>query len=116
MTRNSPAGIVGRLVGGFASVIGLLVLELVASMLLYTYLNLRHVETFGWLVRLSKGVLDLLARQLEIWFSGSSNVAYATLFGELGPKSILLLLIGLVVAALFRGLIWGLRTALGGER
>jgi hypothetical protein len=54
-------------------------------------------------VRLSRSVLDLMASQLDYWLQGSANAAYATLIGELGPKSILLLLMGLIVATLVRG-------------
>lgn len=106
MERTSATGLVGRVIGGVIGVIGLLILELVATMLVYTWLNLYRLDTtFGWLVRLSKSVLDIWASQLDVWFKGSSNAAYGTLFGELSPKAILLLLIGLVVGTLMRGLI-----------
>ena len=80
-------------------VLVLLVVELISAMLLYMYLNLYHVQTFGNLVRLARYVLDALVGQLEYWLPGAANSAYATLVGELGPKSILLLIIGLLVAA-----------------
>lgn len=115
MPSGSRIGIVGKLIGGIAGVLVLLVVELVTTMLLYSYLNLSHPDTFGWLVRQSRGVLDLLAGQIELWFKGWSNAAYATVFGELGPKSILLLLMGLVVAAVIRGLVWAV-TGLAGNR
>jgi hypothetical protein len=44
----------------------------------------------------------MMASFVERFFAGSSSTAYASLFGELGPKSMLLLLIGLVVAAIVR--------------
>lgn len=113
MDRGSPAGTVARAIFGIVGTIGLLIVELVATMLVYTYLNLNYLNTFGALVRFSKSVLDVLAGQLDFWFRGSSNAAYATLFGELGPKSILLLLIGLVVASLIRGVIWLVRGLAG---
>ena len=103
---GSRAGIVGKAVGGILGVFVLLLVELIATMLLYSYLNLSHPETFGWLVRQSRVVLDILAGQIETWFKGWSNAAYATVFGELGPKSILLLLMGLVVAAVIRWGVW----------
>ena len=93
-----------------AQALALLVVELVAAMLLYIYLNLYHLDTFGTLVRFSLHVLDGFREQLEFWLPGAANQAYATLFGELGPKSILLLLIGLVTATLIRAL----ARALGG--
>lgn len=113
MDRGSSAGVVGRVLMGTFGTIAMLVVELIAAMLVYTYLNLYHLNTFGALVRFSKSVLDVLSGLLDKWFSGSSNAAYATLFGELGPKSILLLLIGLVVAALIRGLLWLMRGLAG---
>jgi hypothetical protein len=82
----------------------LLLVELVTAMLVYIYLNLYHLATFGYLVRLSRSVLDVMASQLDFWLPHSANVAYATLIGELGPKSILLLLIGLLSAFVVRSL------------
>ena len=35
-----------------------------------------------------------------------SNTAYATLLGELGPKAMLLLLVGLTVGAVIRFIAW----------
>ena len=106
MEQTSAKSFVGRAISGIIGVIGLLILELVATILVYTWLNLYRLDTtFGWLVRLSKNVLDLWASQLDLWFKGSSNAAYGTLFGELSPKAILLLLIGLVMGTLIRSVI-----------
>ncbi len=80
----------------------LLVVELLSAMMIYIYLNLYHVELFGHLVRDARYVLDALVSQMEYWLPVSSNSAYATLIGELGPKSLLLLLIGLVSAMAIR--------------
>ena len=85
-----------------AYVVLLLLVELVTAMLVYIYLNLYHLETFGTLVRFAKAVLDTLIAQMEYWAPVSANAAYATLVGELGPKSILLLLIGLVAGVVVR--------------
>jgi hypothetical protein len=82
----------------------LLLVELTTAMLVYIYLNLYHLATFGYLVRLARSVLDVLTGQLDYWLPKSSNVVYATLVGELGPKSILLLLIGLLSAFVVRSL------------
>ena len=87
----------------------LLVVELLAAMLVYIYLNVYHLATFGYLVRLARSVQDVLAGQLDYWLPKSSNVVYATLIGELGPKSILLLLIGLLSAFIVRSLVRLLR-------
>ena len=97
-----------RTVGTAAHIVVMLVVELVATMLVYTYLNLYHLSTFGYLVRLSRSVLDVLTGQLEYWLPVSSNVAYATLIGELGPKSIMLLMLGLITATVIRAIARGI--------
>jgi hypothetical protein len=94
----------GQFVGKLFTTVVLLVVELVLTMVVYTYLNLKFLETFGYLVRLSRSVLDVLSSLLVYLLPGQANAAYATLLGELGPKAILLLLIGLVVATIVRGL------------
>ena len=86
------------------SIVFFLVLELVVTMLVYTGLNIYSLNLFGTLVRLARSVLDIMTALVERLIPGSANTAYATLFGELGPKSILLLLIGLIVAAVIRSL------------
>ena len=94
----------GRIVGRFFTMIVLLVVEVFLTMLVYTYLNLKFLDTFGYLVRLASSVLEAMKSVLLTVVPGSANAAYATLFGELGPKAILLLLIGLVVAAIVRSI------------
>jgi hypothetical protein len=94
-----------RAVGAVAYVLALLIVELITAMLVYMYLNLNHVQTFGHLVRFAKYVLDTIVAQLEYWLPGTANAAYATLIGELGPKSILLLLIGLLSGVVIRFLV-----------
>jgi hypothetical protein len=91
-----------RALGAIVSTIILLIVELVLTILVYTALNVYSFELFGTLVRFAGGVLETMAGLVERFFSGSSNTAYASLFGELGPKSMLLLLIGLIVAAIVR--------------
>ncbi|MFT3730005.1 MAG: hypothetical protein QM780_01080 [Hyphomicrobium sp.] len=91
-----------RILGAIISTVVLLVVELILTILVYTALNVYSFEFFGELVRFAGGVLDALAGLVERFFSGSSSTAYASLFGELGPKSMLLLLIGLAVAAIVR--------------
>src|SRR5437016_1103304 len=88
-----------------AQIVSLLVVELVATMIIYIYLNLYHIGTFGYLVRWARTVLDVLAGQLDYWLPVSSNVVYATLIGELGPKSILLLILGLLTGTVVRSLV-----------
>jgi hypothetical protein len=96
-----------------AEILLLLVVELLASMLIYIYLNLYHVTLFGNLVRDARYVLDALVGQMEYWLPVSANSAYATLIGELGPKSLLLLLIGLVTAMIIRFLVRSVARAFG---
>lgn len=95
-----------RALGAVAVFIALLVVELIVSMFLYGYLQLGHTDFFGFLVRQAGSLLALAGQTVQALFPDSANQIYATVFGELGPKSILLLLIGLVVGALFRTLIW----------
>ena len=95
----------GRLIGKLFILLFLLVIEVFVTMLVYSYLNLKFLDTFGYLVRLSASVLEAMKSALLVMLPGSANAAYATLFGELGPKAILLLLIGLVVAAIVRSLV-----------
>jgi len=85
------------------------VVEVVLAMFAYMYLALNHVETFGTLISYSRDVLNLFANQLEQFSPELANRAYTTLLGELGPKSILLLLIGLTVSALGRLVSWLVR-------
>jgi len=103
MAARAPLRMAAGVLGATLNLVLLLLLELTLTMLIYIYLNLYHLTTFGALVRLSRSVLDLMASQLDYWLQGSANAAYATLIGELGPKSILLLLMGLIVATLVRG-------------
>ena len=95
----------GRIVGKFFGTLLLLVIEVVLTMVVYTFLNLKFLDTFGYLVRMSRTVLDWMGSLLLTLLPGSANAAYATLLGELGPKAILLLLIGLVVATIMRSLV-----------
>jgi hypothetical protein len=94
----------GRLVGKFVLTLLLLVIEAFLTMLVYSWLNLKYLDTFGYLVRLAASVLEGMKSALLMLLPGQANAAYATLLGELGPKAILLLLIGLVVATVVRGL------------
>lgn len=100
-------GTAARTVGSAIHIVVMLVIELVATMLVYIYLNLYHLDTFGYLVRLSRSVLDVLTGQLDYWLPVKANAAYATLIGELGPKSILLLILGLLTAAVIRAVARG---------
>jgi hypothetical protein len=97
-----------------AQILLLLLVEMLAAMLIYIYLNLYQWALFGELVRYARYVLEALTGQMEYWLPVSSNSAYATLIGELGPKSLLLLLIGLVSAMIIRFVVRSLaRAAVG---
>lgn len=83
----------------------LLIVELIVTVLVYTGLNIYSFELFGRLVRFAGSVLETMSALVPQIFAGSADAAYASLFGELGPKSMLLLLIGLAVAAVMRLLV-----------
>ncbi len=85
-----------------ALVIVYLIAEVLIAMLAYMYLNLYQIKTFGWLIGLSRELLNMFAAQLEKLSPELANQAYATILGELGPKSVLLLFIGLGVGAVIR--------------
>jgi hypothetical protein len=89
-----------------------LVVEIFLAMATYVYLNIYHPYTFGSLIRLSRSLLDGFTTYLKGFSPELANRAYATLLGELGPKSVLLLLIGLIVSALARLIIWSIRRSL----
>jgi hypothetical protein len=97
------------LIAVIAALVLYVIVEVVVAMVAYMYLALNHVETFGHLIAYSRDVLNLFANQLEQWSPELATQAYTTLLGELGPKSILLLLIGLAVSALGRLITWGMR-------
>ena len=109
MNRSNGGGIGGALVRTLVALVQfalMVVLELALAIMLYVYLALYHLDTFGWLVRVSKGVLDSAISWMEVLMPELSNRAYATLLGELGPKAMLLLLVGLIVGALIRFIAW----------
>jgi hypothetical protein len=105
IARHAPHSVVIGALLSLVAIIGFLLLELVLTMLVYTGLNIYSLEVFGWLVRFAESVLGLMRLLVDRLLPGAANTAYATLFGELGPKSILLLLIGLVVAAIVRSVV-----------
>ena len=102
MEPSSAASAPVRALGALLGTIILLIVELVLTMLVYTGLNIYSFDFFGRMVRQAGSLLEFMAALVERVFAGSTNAAYASLFGELGPKSILLLLIGLAVAAVVR--------------
>ncbi len=108
MESQAPRFSLVRVFGSLLGIVLMLIVELVLTMLVYTSLNLYSFEFFGQLVRFAATLLEILAASVERLFAGSANAAYASLFGELGPNSILLLLIGLVVASIVRLVVSGI--------
>ncbi len=86
-----------------------LIVEVLLAMVTYMYLNLNHPLTFGWLTSIARELLNSFTTYLEQVSPELATRAFATLLGELGPKSVLLLLIGLLVSAIARLIIWGVR-------
>lgn len=93
-----------------------LVVELLVSMLAYAYLNLYQINTFGYLIRLSRNLLTTMQTLFETYAPGLADRAYATLLGEIGPKSILLLFLGLAGSMLIRFIMFALHKAFEGLR
>ena len=89
-----------------------LVVEVLAAMLVYMYLNIYHFETFGRLIGISRQLFYTFATQLENLSPAIADQANATILGELGAKSIFLLFIGLTVSAGIRLLGWFIHKSL----
>jgi hypothetical protein len=89
-----------------------LIIEIFLAMATYMYLNLYHPYTFGSLIGFAHGLLNTFTSYLERFSPDLANSAYRTLLGELGAKSVLLLLIGLIVSALARLIIWAINRAI----
>lgn len=103
----------------FAMFIGVLVrvgimvvLELFLALLIYMYLAVYNRELFASLILFSDWVLNTSIKPTLALFPELEGQAYLTLVGELAPKAMLLLLIGLSVGAVFRLLGWLLATLL----
>lgn len=122
MARKTSTG--GWLLGGiFATAlaivrsIALLVLELIAAMLLYVYLNIYHQDTFGYLVRLSGEIFQYLSNAVILpLFADTANQAYSSVLGEMSPKAVLLVLISLTVGAVVRLIVWMIKTMINAGR
>ncbi len=81
-----------------------LIIEIFAAMLVYIYLDLYHRDFFGQLVGVARELLNSFTANLQAFTPEFANQANTSLIGELGAKSILLLVIGLIVSALLRSL------------
>lgn len=91
---------------GTVKLFGLLVLEVLLAMAIYMYLATNHVGLFGEMVRWARDVLNLLLDTLEMLLPNLSGAAFASLAGEIGPKSFLLLVLGLFASGLMRVVLW----------
>lgn len=87
-------------------VAAMVVLELFAALVTYMYLAVYNRELFASLIRFSDWVLNASVKPTLALFPALEGQAYLTLVGELAPKAMLLLLIGLLVGAVFRLLAW----------
>jgi len=105
LTYSFISALVATLVALTTS-LALVVVELIAAMFVYFYLAINEREWFGELIGHSRTILNLCIDQLTFWMPSFANAANATLVGELAPKSMLLLLIGLTVGALLRFVLW----------
>ncbi|MEJ2125094.1 MAG: hypothetical protein P8Y47_09890 [Alphaproteobacteria bacterium] len=83
-----------------------LIVEILVAMLAYIYLNLYHIDTFGFLIGLARELLNLLTQALMQLSPELAQKADATLLGDLGPKAFLLLVMGLVAGMLVRFVLW----------
>lgn len=94
-----------------------LVVEMLAAMLAYAYLNIYQIDTFGYLIKLSRNILTTMLVFFEAYAPPDlANRAYATLLGEIGPKSLMLLFLGLAVSAVIRLLVWVIHRSFEGLR
>ena len=82
------------------------VLELFSALLIYMYLAVYNRDLFASLIQFSDWVLNATIKPTLALFPELEGQAYLTLVGELAPKAMLLLLIGLTVGAIFRLLGW----------
>jgi len=81
-----------------------LIIEIFAAMLVYIYMDLYHRPFFGYLVGIAREILNGFTQHLTNIAPEFANRANTSLLGEFGAKSILLLVIGLLVAAVLRSL------------
>lgn len=103
-----------RTIAFLVVLIAYLVVEMFAAMLAYAYLNIYQINTFGYFIKLSRNFLTSLQVFFESYASPElANQAYATLLGEIGPKSIMLLFLGLAVSMLIRFIVWAVHQIFG---
>ena len=84
----------------------MVVLELFATLLTYIYLATYQRDLFAGLIGFADGVLTASVKPTLALFPELERQANLTVVGELAPKAMLLLLIGLTVGAVFRLIGW----------
>ncbi|MEM7618886.1 MAG: hypothetical protein AAF228_00295 [Pseudomonadota bacterium] len=87
-----------------------LLFEVLLAVVAYTYLNIFHVGVFGSLVVIAGDVLIFLTQHMRNFFPENMSHVYATTLGDLNPKAMLLLLVGLTVSAILRLIGWIIKT------
>ena len=95
-----------KFIGALARTALMVVLELFAALLIYMYLAVYDRALFASLIQFSDWVLNTSIKPTLSLFPELEGQAYLTFVGELAPKAMLLLLIGLTVGALFRLVAW----------
>lgn len=86
-----------------------LIFEVLLAVGTYTYLNIFHVGIFGSLVVFAGDVLNIITNYMRYFFPDSAAQVYATTLGDLNPKAMLLLLIGLTVSGFMRLIFWTIK-------
>lgn len=84
-------------------------LEVIATFVAYILLRGTDESFFSSLVTFSRDFLNMFASTLETFLPSIAHKANSTLLGELSPKAVLLLLVGLSVGAILRFVFWGIR-------
>ncbi|MEO1329777.1 MAG: hypothetical protein AAFW46_08945 [Pseudomonadota bacterium] len=95
-----------RALVGIALTFVTLVFEIVLAFAVYMWLAINHEDLFGWMVQQAGGVLRWAAERIEVSYPDFAVQAYGTLLGELGPKAVLLLFLGLLASGIIRLVRW----------
>lgn len=86
-----------------------LLLEVLLAMSLYIFLNLQAPGLFASLVGWSRDMLNMLLDFLQGAAPRLAAQGDVSLFGELGPKAFLLLVLGLFASGVIRFFAWMVR-------
>ena len=83
-----------------------LTIQLVATLAVYIYINLVHSGIFEKFLEISNDVLQLFMVYFLQIYPDLESSAFTALFNKNGPNAILLLLLGLAMNLMIRGLAW----------